>query len=992
MSDIDAAGGLADAIRSSISLGAFRDARSLAVRLRERLTGLRSLGGPDLFDALLVLGRLAAIEGDFATATRDVEDATTTLQAAGKAAGSWPAARLAEGQAYLAKAMGRDSEAERQYLSVLILLERTEGDGAATMRVIALSNLGDLDRRRGFALSAIARFEEALGATGDDAVIRSAVLYNLANSFSDLRRHDDAIRLHESALRLREEVAAPGLVAESLTALGDALTKSGRYPDAEDRYIQAIGQWRELPTRESELANALMNRGTLYRETMEYGRANTDYLEARTLLEAIGPTARRQLAIVIDNAGGASLLDGDADRAASQFDEAAAMFAELENEARNAGADQGELTRLNRDIDTSRQNLAQLYVEQERLDEAEELGRAALESVAKPSGDPERRAAWLSIMGGICYARGKYSRAFALQRKALSISPDLNPVFLSQLHENLASALAAAGQHKKAFVEAEKAERIRDQFLDATFAGQVEYDRLRTLQLINSDFHAFITLALANASEPAVVASAFSGVLRRKAIGVEASAAARRTQGGSKDSARLDLIQAAIGMAALGASVESDVDALRVERDALEERLARSSSQVSFTARLRTITPGQLADALHAETFFVEFLWFAPTIFTARPWSKQKSEPARYLAFTIDGAHADSLRLLDLGDATEIDNAVAAWRGEITGVQEATAGTPPEAAAATLTARLIEPLGVPREAKALVLALDGSLARLPFAALPIGEQRVLGDDRRVTVVDSGRDVLAWGRNTSAEAGPNYVAGGIDYDAGPTAGQPSQGYVVRLPFGILPWKQLEETEGEARAVAASYGVEPKTGIEPRKGVIKQLRSPRVLHLATHGFFFPEDWTTGIRDPLLRSGLALVGCNRALQGKTLLPGVENGVLTAYDVLGLDLEATRLVVLSACETGLGLVVPNEGIFGLRRAFTIAGARAVVLSLWDVEDAPTSMLMTVMTRSLVKGSTAADALADAQTKVRTRYPERPVAWAAFVLAGDPNTTVGTS
>jgi CHAT domain-containing protein len=168
------------------------------------------------------------------------------------------------------------------------------------------------------------------------------------------------------------------------------------------------------------------------------------------------------------------------------------------------------------------------------------------------------------------------------------------------------------------------------------------------------------------------------------------------------------------------------------------------------------------------------------------------------------------------------------------------------------------------------------------------------------------------------------------------------------LGVSPWLDATALEGQLKAAC---------------------RSPRILHLATHGFFLPDQQrdlnregrglgfdfgdSSGaqgglgrllgpmMENPMLRSGLALAGANTWLKGRNLPEEAEDGLLTAEDVTGLDLLATELVVLSACETGLGRVHVGEGVFGLRRAFVLAGARTLVMSLWKVPDEPTRELM---------------------------------------------------
>ena len=170
------------------------------------------------------------------------------------------------------------------------------------------------------------------------------------------------------------------------------------------------------------------------------------------------------------------------------------------------------------------------------------------------------------------------------------------------------------------------------------------------------------------------------------------------------------------------------------------------------------------------------------------------------------------------------------------------------------------------------------------------------------------------------------------------------------------------------------------------------SPQVLHIATHGFFLSEpkkeenqgtlnnkDTYTLAEDPLLRSGLILAGGNRAWSGKTPIEGMEDGIATAYEISQLNLSNTELVVLSACETALGDVKGNEGVFGLQRAFKMAGVKKMIVSLWQVPDNETAELMTAFYSYWLKGKTINEAFAQAQTEMRKKYS--PYYWAAFVL-----------
>jgi CHAT domain-containing protein len=129
--------------------------------------------------------------------------------------------------------------------------------------------------------------------------------------------------------------------------------------------------------------------------------------------------------------------------------------------------------------------------------------------------------------------------------------------------------------------------------------------------------------------------------------------------------------------------------------------------------------------------------------------------------------------------------------------------------------------------------------------------------------------------------------------------------------------------------------------------------------------------------MRSGLLLAGC------ETPSPEGEDGVLTAEEAMNLSLENTDLVVLSACETGLGEIQNGEGVFGLQRAFQQAGAKTVLMSLWKVDDTATQIMMTEFYKELLSGKTKRAAFKAAQLSLKAKYPE-PYYWGAFVMVGE--------
>jgi CHAT domain-containing protein len=232
---------------------------------------------------------------------------------------------------------------------------------------------------------------------------------------------------------------------------------------------------------------------------------------------------------------------------------------------------------------------------------------------------------------------------------------------------------------------------------------------------------------------------------------------------------------------------------------------------------------------------------------------------------------------------------------------------------------------------------------------------------------------------------------------PSAGR-TRGVDVCEPDLPLRFAALPETHGELDAVARVWTQE-LTRLEGSAATelkLKQLSGRyRALHLATHGFLYRRCQPLGAEEPpeaaLLRSGLALAGANGKVFAR---PEQDDGLLTAGEVAALDLTGVEWAVLSACDSGLGAIADGEGVFGLRRAFQIAGVQSLVMSLWPVEDAPTRELMTALYRQrFVDGRLPAEALRQAALEVVAARRSRgdslhPFYWAPFIVLERGTTT----
>lgn len=423
---------------------------------------------------------------------------------------------------------------------------------------------------------------------------------------------------------------------------------------------------------------------------------------------------------------------------------------------------------------------------------------------------------------------------------------------------------------------------------------------------------------------------------------------------------------------------------LRARRAELEARLRREAAVGRAARPLASGTLDAVRGTLTDDERFVDIL----------------RAGAVYVA-TVVAPGAKPPAVVGLGDAALIDQAALLARAAMEGPGRAAAFrdiTPPTRvqagadAADTLARLVVEPL-LPHldGCRRLRIAVDGALLHVPLGVLPAGSAPLLASCAVGYV--TGADALAdTDRTDAAGPGPDVVLAAPDYDLGRTG--------PAGPDALSP--PLDGTAGEAVGTA---GLRPDaivlTGADALKARLRGVRSPRVLHLATHGYTLAdadprelhrtdqrlrgtESELAGrygniAREPDLRSGLALAGANTWLEHGDPGPEAETGLLTVADVVGLDLATTELVVLSACDTGIGEVIAPDGHMSLRAAFLRAGARAVVASLWKVPDEPTRDLMVRFYELLGQGHGPSDALRTVQLE-RHAAGDPVLDWGAFV------------
>tara|TARA_B110000037_G_C17127726_1_gene509109 strand:- start:4147 stop:7278 length:3132 start_codon:yes stop_codon:yes gene_type:complete len=313
--------------------------------------------------------------------------------------------------------------------------------------------------------------------------------------------------------------------------------------------------------------------------------------------------------------------------------------------------------------------------------------------------------------------------------------------------------------------------------------------------------------------------------------------------------------------------------------------------------------------------------------------------------------------------------------------------------------------------KTIYLSLSGLGHQVDFSALPISDQQTFGEKYNVHILSSPSELIGFKPSKLNKSSIEILLyGGIDYNKSKESVSSDARSLndtiysdLATRSGIKNFSYLNGTNKEIESITLSatqngFKTTPFTERLATETSIKKLdgkTQPFVLHLATHGFFFPDqekDISQGMlvvegkreiykraNDPMMRSGLLFAGANKFWGKPNDNQNKEDGILTASEISNLDLSACELVVLSACETGLGKVQGSEGVFGLQRAFKMAGVKNIIMSLWKVPDAQTAELFDIFYEECFKGKSIHKAFQTAQSTMKEKYS--PYFWAGFVL-----------
>ncbi len=893
---------------------------------------------------------------------------------------------------------GDYNRAEPFYLRALAIAEKPNSGLEPFFIATLLNGSGRIYDLRGDFLRAEPLYKRALEiqekSLGPENAQVATTLTNLGVMYQAKGDYGQAEQLLLRALAIREKAAGTEeiFIIQSLKSLASLYETKGEYDKAGPLLERVVIKLEKLLGPDNPIiAPALSDFALHYKNQGDYVKAEQLYQRAIAILEKGRGPDDASLAAPLDNLANLYQTRGDYERAEALYKRALTIK-------------EKSLSPEDPEFATTLSNLAVLYEEQRKYEQAEPLLQRALAIKEKALGPMHPEVATLlSNLEVLYYDKGDYEKAAALSERVLTIKekalgPEHPDVAIAL--NNIAALKEKEGDYKGAKILYLRALSIYEKklgpkhpdttsmvlnlaLLEAAHGEMPEAIRYLTRGTDISEYNAALILAIGSEQQKSRYLSTLASEtdytisLHLRSVPNDLSAARLalttilRRKGRALDAMTEQL-------AALRRRSDPQDRALLESLDTVRSQLATlvlngPSPQTSATEHQAAVAK------LDAEVQRLE-----AAIASYRPYNAQaknraeRSGAARYAAYVL--RRNDQPRWVDLGDAAAINADVAALRKALISPRSTNVKQVGQALYGKVM-RLVLPLV--GNTHRLFVSPDSDLNLIPFGALVDEQDRYLVETYSITYLTSGRDLLRLQVHTNSKQGPVIFANPSFDQSGDTnsqKGTDTNGKGRRsVDLRDAKFNALPGTAGEAKALAGVLpDVKVFTGAQATEAALKQVSGPRILHVATHGFFLPDrpqpnaDAARGrglgisgssqvpeARDenPLLRSGLALAGVNQRQSGAG-----EDGVLTALEATGLDLWGTKLVVLSACETGLGEVKNGEGVYGLRRALVLAGSESQVMSLWQVSDAATRDLMAAYYKRLQDGEGRTEALRQVQ------------------------------
>ncbi len=904
------------------------------------------------------------------------------------------------------QSQGNYPAAEPLYKRSLAIYEKALGAEHPSVAT-SLNNLAGLYQAQGNYPSAEPLYKRSLAirekALGDDHPDVATSFNNLAALYRSQGNYPAAEPLYKRSLAIYEKAlgAEHPSVATSLNNLALLYDSQGNYPAAEPLYKRSLAIYEKaLGAEHPSVATSLNNLALLYDSQGNYPAAEPLYKRSLAILEKALGTENPSVATSLNNLAALYRSQGNYPSAEPLYKRSLAIL------EKTLGSEHP-------DVATSLNNLAGLYQAQGNYPSAEPLYKRSLAIYKKALGaEHPLIATSLNGLAVLYQSQGNYPSAEPLYKRSLTIYEKAlgaeHPNVANSLN-NLAALYAAQGNIDRAITFRQKGLEVQEYNLKLNLGSGTEIQKEAYMQtVLGRTFETLFLHVQSAPTNPAAIRLALTAILQRKGRLLDILSTNLQTlrQYLTPDiQPQFDqwlTLKSQLANLTLKNTPIDKYRPIQQQAEELESNLNRRSSELQ--AINETVTIEAVQKQIPNDAVLIELFRYSPFNPKAA-LDKDKWGNPRYVAYILHSQGEP--KWVDLGEAATLEPSIQTFRQAIgRNPTNPDRDSDPQLtiaevkqAARNLDQKLMQPIRpLLGNARHLLISPDSQLNLIPFAALVDEQNRFLLETYDITYLSSGRDLLRLKRtginlqNPVLFSDPNY-------------GKPSDKLIASI--GRNPCESKIAARGEditdlaskifcplpnvAAETNAIQNLLPRSQLlsqsQATKATAKQLHNPSILHFATHGFFLPDppniNPDTPIRqNPLARSALVLANFNQR-QSCSDSDSNCNGLLTAQDVTTIDLRGTKLVFLSACETGLGKVSNGEGVYGLRRAFTLAGAESQVMSLWKVNDQVTRELVESYYQNLKANQGRSQSLKTIQLDLLKKY-QYPYYWAAFIPSGN--------
>ncbi|HLF33570.1 MAG TPA: CHAT domain-containing tetratricopeptide repeat protein [Cyclobacteriaceae bacterium] len=768
-----------------------------------------------------------------------------------------------------------------------------------------------------------------------------------------------------------------GAYAASLNNLAALYKDLGKYNEAEKMFNEAADiNASDLGPESLGEAIILNNKAMLFNSIGRYEEAERILNESLAIAKkSLGENTSRYQKLMINKA----LLLQDLGR----NEEAEIIYKDaIQLKERRLGRNHPDYAQM-------LMGLAALYVQMDRPEEVKDLLLDAAEIYKAKFGDQSLPyASAISNLASFYQFQGKYTDAAPLLENALKVRSESlgedNPL-LAESEESMAINYWKAGDLEKAKQYYSSVLGKTLGFIDTYFPPMSEAEKTRYWDVLQPRFQRFYSFVGDNfEKDPGLLEQAFAVRLSTKALLLNATSKVRLLILGSNDKALIDdylkwLDQKEMLSRYYALSKEEiaedkiNLDSMERAANSLERSLSERSSAFTSGYSRNQVTVANAAAQLEAGEALVEIIQY-------QHFDNKFTPDSYYMALTIDRDHPSSPKGVLLKNGNELEARYFNYYKNSIRLKSKDEFSfkmfwePVERTASDKNVIYVSPDGIYNQVNInTFIKPDGSY---------------IIDSRNIIILGSSRDIL--------EVKKTMKQGTVE-SSGSTAfllGYPVYGDDKKL--APLPGTKTEVENINKILGAGKFRTSMFMQDQALEQNVKKIDNPRLMHIATHGFFLRDvdklsgEKVFGVRsdkakdNPLLRSGLFLSGSASSMDGRNTseLNNEDDGILTAYEAMNLNIDRTDIVVLSACETGLGDVKSGEGVYGLQRAFFVAGSGAVVMSLWKVNDEATQLLMTRFYSEWVKTGNKLAAFRTAQLSLKQSMKD-PYFWGAFVMIG---------